>query len=469
MSRLPVVVLVGRPNVGKSTLFNRLTGTRDALVADFAGLTRDRQYGHGNVDGRRFIAVDTGGLMPHADDPLAVLAEQQAQLAIAEADCVILLVDAQAGLLPADRDIAAALRRTGKPLALWVNKAEGMTAVQIAEFHALGLGAPHAVSAQRGDGVAEGLRPMLAACEPDDATEARAADDPERIRVAVIGRPNAGKSTLINRLVGEERLLACDTPGTTRDAIRVAFEWDGRAFEFVDTAGIRRRARVAETLEKFSIVKALQAVEAAHVVIIVVDARAEISSHDARLMGLVAQRGRAMVLAVNKWDGLDGYQRETVASTVDYRLPFLAYVPHHMISALHGSGLRELMDSVVKAWRATTRELPTPELNRVLMAAVERHAPAAVLGRRVKLRYAHQAGRNPPVIMIHGNQTDRLQDSYKAYLANVFREAFQLTGVPLHLLFRTGENPYATGQRPRAQGPAGAARRGRARPHTPKR
>ncbi|TAM12236.1 MAG: ribosome biogenesis GTPase Der [Nevskiaceae bacterium] len=461
MTRLPVVVLVGRPNVGKSTLFNRLTGTRDALVADFAGLTRDRQYGHGVIDGHRFIVVDTGGLMPNEGDPLAVLAEQQAQIAIAEADIVILLVDAQAGLLPADRDIAGALRRTGKPLALWVNKAEGMSAVQVAEFHALGLGAPHAVSAQRGDGVAEGLQPLLASAPAEDETEDAGTAD--CIRVAVIGRPNAGKSTLINRLVGADRLLASDTPGTTRDAIRVPFEWGGQAYEFVDTAGIRRRARTGEALEKFSIVKALQAVEAAHVVIVVVDAQAEIGSHDARLMGLVAQRGRAMVLAVNKWDGLDGHARDTVGDAVDYRLPFLAYVPHHMISALHGSGLRELMDSVVKAWRATTRELPTPELNRVLMAAVERHAPAAVLGRRIKLRYAHQAGRNPPIIMIHGNQTERLQDSYKSYLANVFREAFQLTGVPLHLQFKTGENPYMTGKRPRANDVAKGTARKRAR------
>ncbi|HEU0198218.1 MAG TPA: ribosome biogenesis GTPase Der [Nevskiaceae bacterium] len=438
-ARLPVIVLVGRPNVGKSTLFNRLTGTRDALVADFSGLTRDRQYGHGEVAGRCFIVVDTGGLAPDESDPLAVLAEQQAQLAIAEADRVVLLVDAQAGVLPADRDIAASLRRSGKTLSLWANKAEGIPAAQLADFHALGVGAPQAVSAARGDGVNRALAGLLANFPSAEASEVV---DDGRIRVAVVGRPNAGKSTLINRLLHEERLLAADTPGTTRDAISVPFEWEGRRFELTDTAGIRRRARVAETLEKFSIVKALQAVERAHVVVVMVDAQHEVGAHDARLMGLIAQRGRAMVLAVNKWDGLDQSERDAVRDVVDFRLPFLDYVPVHTISALHGSGLRELMDSVVAAWQATTRELPTPELNRVLADAVARHAPHAVLGRRIKLRYAHQAGNSPPVIMIHGNQTDQLKDSYKAYLANVFRDAFKLTGVPLRLEFKTGDNPY---------------------------
>lgn len=439
-ARLPVVVLVGRPNVGKSTLFNRFTGARDALVADYAGLTRDRQYGRGHCDGRHFIVVDTGGLSPDRHDPLAVLAEHQAQLAIAEADCIVLLTDARSGLLPADHDIADHLRRSGKPVALWVNKTEGLPAAEMAEFHALGLGPPRRVSAKRGNGLPNALEVLLAGFP--EAGEADEEADPERIRVAVIGRPNAGKSTLINRLAGDERLLASDTPGTTRDAVSVPFEWGGRAFELTDTAGIRRRARVSETLEKFSIVKALQAIERAQVVIVMVDAQAEIGSHDARLMGLVAQRGRAMVLAVNKWDGLGTSQRHEVRDVADYRLPFLDYVPLHTISALHGSGLRELMQSVVAAWRATMRELPTPELNRVLAEAVARHAPHAVLGRRIKLRYAHQAGRNPPVVMIHGNQTERLKDSYKAYLANVFRKAFKLKGVPLKLEFKTGDNPY---------------------------
>jgi GTP-binding protein len=433
----PVFALVGRPNVGKSTLFNRFTGTRDALVADFPGLTRDRQYGRGEFEGKRFIVVDTGGLSPESTDALAALAEQQARLAIDEADEVLFIVDAQAGLLPSDRDIAAYLRKLGKKVRLLANKAEGMGKATVADFFALGLGEPLPISAEHGDGVAALLRELLAKTEP-----APAEHDDGRIRVAVVGRPNAGKSTLVNRLLGEDRVLSSDQPGTTRDAISVNFEWDGRDFELIDTAGIRRRSRVSEVIEKFSIVKALQAIERAHVVIAMVDAREEIGAHDARLMGLIAHHGRAMVLAVNKWDSLPGDQRRTVKDQVDYRLPFLDFVPLHFISALHGSGLRELMEDVVAAYEATTRELPTPELNRVLEQAVERHAPHAVLGRRIKLRYAHQSGRNPPAIMIHGNQTEQLKDAYKSYLANVFREAFKLTGVPLRLEFKTGDNPF---------------------------
>ncbi|HZR33879.1 MAG TPA: ribosome biogenesis GTPase Der [Nevskia sp.] len=433
----PVFALVGRPNVGKSTLFNRFTGTRDALVADFPGLTRDRQYGRGEFEGKRFIVVDTGGLSPESSDALAALAEQQARTAIEEADEVLFIVDAHAGLLPSDRDIAEYLRKLGKKVRLLANKAEGMGKATVADFFALGLGEPLPVSAEHGDGVPPLLRSLLAATEPTPRE-----DEDGTIRVAVVGRPNAGKSTLVNRLLGEERVLASDQPGTTRDAISVRFEWDGRAFELIDTAGIRRRSRVTEVIEKFSIVKALQAIERAHVVIAMVDAREEIGMQDARLMGLIAHHGRAMVLAVNKWDSLPGDQRRSVKDQVDFRLPFLDFVPLHFISALHGSGLRELMEDVVAAYEATTRELPTPELNRVLEQAVERHAPHAVLGRRIKLRYAHQSGRNPPSIMIHGNQTDKLKDAYKSYLANVFRDAFKLKGVPLRLEFKTGDNPF---------------------------
>lgn len=438
-SSLPVVVLVGRPNTGKSTLFNRFTGTRDALVADYAGLTRDRQYGRGEFERKRFIVVDTGGLSPDSADALAVLAEQQAQVALSEADRVLFLVDAKAGRLPADDDIAIALRKLGKPIDLLVNKSEGMGAAALADFHALGLGAPRPISAQHGDGVPALLRELLAETAVDMLPDS-AEDGP--IRVAVIGRPNAGKSTLVNRLIGDARLLSSDQPGTTRDSITVPFTWEERAFELIDTAGIRRRSRVSETVEKFSIVKALQAMERSHVVILMVDAQTEIVSHDARLMGLVANYGRAMVLAVNKWDGLSGPQRRSVRDAADFRLPFLDYVPMHTISALHGSGLRELMESVLQAHAATTREIPTPELNRVLARALERHEPHAVMGRRIKLRYAHQIGRNPPTIMVHGNQTEKLKDSYKSYLANVFRDAFRLKGVPLRLEFKTGENPY---------------------------
>ncbi|HEX7380615.1 MAG TPA: ribosome biogenesis GTPase Der [Nevskiaceae bacterium] len=438
--RLPVVALVGRPNVGKSTLFNRMTDTQDALVADIPGLTRDRQYGNGRFAGRRFIVIDTGGLAPEGGSALERLAERQAQLAIDDADRLILLVDGRNGLLPADAALAAELRRSGKPLQLWVNKMEGLPAAALADFHALGLGLPMAISALRGDGIAEALKQLVGQFAPPAAESM--SDDPQRIRMAVVGRPNVGKSTLANRLVGAERVLASDEPGTTRDAVRVDFEWDGVPFELVDTAGIRRRARVADGLEKLSVVKALQAIERAQVVVVMVDAQDDVGAQDARLMGLVAQRGRAMVVALNKWDGLGESGRQAARDAVDYRLPFLDYVALQPISALHGSGLRELMDAVTAAWRATTRPLPTPELNRVLLRAVEEHPPRAVLGRRIKLRYAHQASRDPLTIMIHGNQTAQLRDSYKTYLARAFRKAFDLNGVPLRLEFRTGDNPY---------------------------
>jgi len=436
---LPVFALVGRPNVGKSTLFNRFTGTRDALVADIPGLTRDRQYGRGEFEGRHFIVVDTGGLSPDSADTLALLAEQQAQIAIEDADEILFIVDAQAGLLPDDREIAVRLRRLGKPLRLLVNKSEGMSRTAAADFFALGLGEPVLISAEHGDGVPALLRELLAKAPLSEEIEPV---DDDTIRVAVVGRPNVGKSTLVNRLLGEERMLAADQPGTTRDSISLPFEWDGRRFTLIDTAGIRRRSRVTETIEKFSIVKALEAIDRAHVVIALVDAQEEIGVHDARLMGLIAHHGRAMVLAVNKWDGLESDHRRTVRDAVDFKLPFLDFVPLHYISALHGSGLRELMEDVCKAYEATTRTLPTPELNRVLERAVERHQPPAVIGRHIKLRYAHQGGRNPPTIVIHGNQTDKLPDVYKRYLTNAFRDAFDLRGVPLRLEFRTGENPF---------------------------
>lgn len=434
----PVIALVGRTNVGKSTLFNRLTGTRDALVADIPGLTRDRHYGRGTFEDKSFIVVDTGGLSSELDDALAQLAEVQARMAIEEADHVLFLVDALAGALPDDAAIARELRRTGKPVTLLANKAEGLSKAVLADFYALGLGEPRQVSAQHGDGIPGLLRELLVNAPPAQALP----DEDGLIRVAVVGRPNAGKSTLVNRLLGEDRLLASDQPGTTRDAIAVHFEWEGQRFELIDTAGIRRKARVSEAIEKFSIVKTLQAIDRAQVVIAMVDAHEEIGTQDARLMGLVAHHGRAMVLAVNKWDHLEGGERRTVRDAVDYRLPFLDYVPSHYISAKHGSGLRELMEDVVRVHAAATKDLPTPELNRVLEKALERHQPPAVLGRRIKLRYAHQGGENPPLIVIHGNQTEKLPDSYRRYLTNEFRRAFDLRGVALKLEFRTGDNPF---------------------------
>ncbi len=436
----PTLVLVGRPNVGKSTLFNRLTGTRDALVADLPGLTRDRQYGSGEFEDRAFIVVDTGGLMPESSDPLAALAEDQAQLALSEADHVLFLVDVQRGCTPSDEAIARHLRKLGKPLTLVINKSEGRPHAQAAgDFYSLGLGEPLTISAEQGQGVPQLLRLVLKdlpVVAPEPAV------DDGRVRVAIVGRPNVGKSTLVNRLIGEDRVLAADHPGTTRDAIAVPFEYDDQPYTLIDTAGIRRRARVWEAVEKFSIVKTLTAIERAHVVIAVVDAQNDIGEQDAKLMGLVAQRGRAMVVAVNKWDGLSQGEREQIRYQVSLKLPFLDFAPLHFIAAKHGSGLGELMADVQAAFESTTREFSTPQLNRILEQAVESHQPPAVLGRRIKLRYAHQGGRNPPKIIVHGNQTDKLPDSYKRYLANVFRKELELKGVPLQLGFKTGDNPF---------------------------
>lgn len=438
--KMPVIVLVGRPNVGKSTLFNRLTGTRNALVADLPGLTRDRQYGTGRHEDRCFVVVDTGGLMPQASDALAVLAEEQAQLALSEADHVLFLVDVEQGRTGGDEAIARQLRKLGKPLTLVVNKAEGREHVNAAaDFFALGFGDPTAISAQYGHGVNPLLKKILKdfAAVPPEAPE-----DDGRIRVAIVGRPNVGKSTLVNRLVGEERVLAADVPGTTRDAIYVPFDYDGQPYMLMDTAGIRRKSRVWEAVEKFSIVKTLEAIERAHVVVAVVDAQTDIGEQDARLMGLVAQYGRALVIAVNKWDGLDDHAREQVRYQVSLKLPFLDYAPLHFISARHGTAVGVVMQDVREAYQATMRTLPTPELTRELERAVEAHPPPAVLGRRIKLRYAHQGGRNPPAVVVHGNQTDKLPASYKRYLTNQFRAAFKLKGVPLLISFKTGDNPF---------------------------
>ncbi len=438
MNTLPTIVLVGRPNVGKSTLFNRLTGTRDALVADLPGLTRDRQYGTGTFENKTFIVVDTGGLMPESSDPLAALAEEQAQIALQEADQVLFLVDGLKGRLGPDEAIAKQLRKLGKPLTLLVNKAEGQPKTTVAgDFYSLGLGEPVPISAAHGDGVSALLREML-----KDVPETQPPQPQDGICVAIVGRPNVGKSTLVNRLLGEERVVAADLPGTTRDAIAVPFEYDDRKFTLIDTAGIRRRARVWEAVEKFSIVKTLDAIERAHVVIAVLDAHNDVSEQDARLLGLVAQRGRAMILAVNKWDGLQPDEREQVRYQVTLKMPFLDYAPVRYISARHGTGVGELMGFVQDAFEATMREMSTPDLNKVLEKAVEQHQPPAVLGRRIKLRYAHQGGQNPPKIVVHGNQTEKLPDVYKRYLTNRFRDAFNLVGVPLVLSFKTSENPF---------------------------
>ncbi|MGH8431197.1 MAG: ribosome biogenesis GTPase Der, partial [Solimonas sp.] len=392
----------------------------------------------GAFENKTFIVVETGGLIPESADPLAALAEEQAQIALDEADQVFFLVDGLQGRLGADDAIAKHLRKLGKPLRLIVNKAEGQTKAAIAaDFYALGLGEPTPISAAHGDGIGALLREAL-----KDAPEMQVPRPADGICVAIVGRPNVGKSTLVNRLLGEERMLAADVPGTTRDAIAVPFDYDERRFTLIDTAGIRRRSRVWEAVEKFSIVKTLDAIERAHVVIAVLDAQNDVGEQDARLLGLVAQRGRAMILAVNKWDGLQPDEREQVRYQVSLKMPFLDYAPVRYISAKHGTGVGELMGFVQEAYDATMREMSTSELNKVLEKAVEQHQPPAVLGRRIKLRYAHQGGQNPPTIVVHGNQTARLPDVYKRYLTNRFREAFKLVGVPLVLQFKTGDNPF---------------------------
>jgi GTP-binding protein len=438
---LPVVALVGRPNVGKSTLFNALTGTRDALVADIPGVTRDRKYGFGENAPHRFIVIDTGGLI-EAPRGVSERMARQTGRAIEEADRLVFLVDGQNGLDPADRFVADVLRRSGKPVTVAVNKSEDRDAgVVSAEFHVLGFGEPIAVSAAHRQGIGDLMDRALAGLEPTPADAETSAD--RTIRVCVIGRPNVGKSTLINRLVGEERLVTFDEPGTTRDAVEVPFERDGTRYVLIDTAGVRRRARVEESLEKWSVVKTLQAVDHAHVVIGVVDARGEVAEQDATLFGLVADRGRALVVAVNKWDNVEPGRREDVKGQLALRLRFLDFAPVHFISALHGSGVGELIGAVRAAYEAAMREMPTPDLTRVLEAAIRKHQPPLVRGRRIRLRYAHQGGRNPPVIVVHGAQAERTPEDYRRFLANCYREAFRLAGTPVRVDFRSEENPFA--------------------------
>jgi GTP-binding protein len=442
---LPVIAIVGRPNVGKSTLFNVLTGTRDALVADLPGLTRDRQYGYGRRGGR-YILVDTGGLVV---SPVGVetLMTEQTERAVAEADRVLFVVDARVGIVPEDRHVAERLRRSGKPVLLVANKAEGVQAeVAGIEFHAFGLGEPLPISAAHGDGIDRLVAAMLEGLAV--AAEEEVPVAPDAIRVAVVGRPNVGKSTLINRLVGEERVVAYDAPGTTRDSVHVPFERDGRHYVLIDTAGVRRRARVEDAIEKFSVIKALQAIDEAHVVIGVLDGHETVADQDATLLGLVAERGRALILAVNKWDHIPPEQRDHIRNQLALRLPFLDFAPQHFISALHGTGVGDLLGAARRAAQAALKELPTPELTRVLEKALEAHQPPLVRGRRIKLRYAHQGGRNPPVIVVHGNQVTQVPEAYRRYLVNTFREAFGLHGTPVRVEFRSDANPYAGRKNP---------------------
>jgi len=440
----PVLALVGRPNVGKSTLFNRLTKSRDAIVHDVPGVTRDRHYGEGRSGERRFIAIDTGGFEPRADEGILVEMARQAEQAIAEADAVIFVVDARAGLTPADRDIAARLRRH-KNVWLAVNKAEGMQPdTAAAEFHELGIGPPAAISGAHGEGVRELLDAVLSAFpeadEPDEAHE-------KHPRVAIVGRPNVGKSTLINALVGEERVIAFDQPGTTRDPIEVPFERAGRRYTLIDTAGVRRRGKTGTPVEYFSIVKALQSIEAANVAILLLDALDGVTEQDAHVAGYILERGRAVVVAVNKWDAADKEARARVKAELQWKLGFMSFAEVHTISAKQGKGLAPLLRSVDAAYAAAMARLGTPKLTRALIAAIERQAPPRAGLIRPKLRYAHQGGVNPPRIIIHGNALERVPESYKRYLEGFFRDKFSLAGTPMRIEFRTGRNPYANKKR----------------------
>ncbi|GIX30753.1 MAG: GTPase Der [Porticoccaceae bacterium] len=442
---LPIVALVGRPNVGKSTLFNRLTRSRAALVADYPGLTRDRLYGEAEWRGRRFAVVDTGGLAGEEEGLEGAMAGQ-AWLAVREAQLVLFLVDARAGLTAADQAIAERLRAQGKPFLLVVNKVDGLDPDQAAaEFHALGCAAVLPVSAAHGRGVQrllDALRGHLPA-EAPQPTEPQEDGAPAPIRVAVVGRPNVGKSTLVNRLLGEERVVVYDLPGTTRDSIYVDFERHGRRYTLIDTAGVRRRRAVREAVEKFSIVKTLQAIDEAHVVLLLVDAREGIVDQDLHLLGYVLDAGRALVVAVNKWDGLDPDHKTAVRAALERRLRFADFAEVRFISALHGTGVGDLFAAVERAYAAATAEIPTHRLSRILAEAVADHPPPAVRGRRIKLRYAHLGGRNPPVVVIHGNQTEAVPAHYTRYLEKRFREALGLVGTPLRIEYRTAENPFA--------------------------
>lgn len=435
----PVIALVGRPNVGKSTLFNCLTRTRDALVADQPGLTRDRKYGEGKVSGYSFIVIDTGGLT-HETETLDELMASQVWQAVDEADRVIFLTDAKDGLVAGDEEIARRLRRTSKNITLVVNKIDGSDPdVVTSEFYSLGFGEPLAVSASNNRGISSLVESVFGDV---DQSEEEVEEKPAGIRIAVIGKPNVGKSTLINRMLGEERVLAFDMPGTTRDSIFIPFSRDGQDYVLIDTAGVRRRSKVDDRLEKFSVIKALQAVEQSNVVVMVIDAQQGVTDQDAHLLGFVIDSGRALVIAVNKWDGLSDDQRERVKTELDRKLQFCSYAKIFYISALHGTGVGLLYKPVLQAYASATIDVPTSKLTKMLETAIDAHQPPLVKGRRIKLRYAHQGGRNPPVIVIHGNQTESVPLSYRRYLVNYFLETLKLEGTPVRVEFVKGENPY---------------------------
>jgi GTPase len=440
----PVIALVGRPNVGKSTLFNRLTGRRDAIVADYAGLTRDRHYGDGALGGHEFIVIDTGGFEPDCTAGIFQEMAKQTRQAVAEADAVIFVVDVRAGLSAQDHDIARYLRTTGKRVLLAANKAEGMKGgPQLAEFHELGIGEPLAVSSAHGHGIRDLVDLALEGIEPPAEDEDDALPEDERpTRLAVCGRPNVGKSTLINTWLGEERLVAFDLPGTTRDTIEVPFERNGRRYKLIDTAGLRRKGKVFESIEKFSVVKTLQAIGDANVVLLLIDATEGVSDQDAHIAGYILDAGRAVVIAINKWDAIDEYQRQTLQRSIETRLAFLKFAPILHISAKRRQGLGPLWNAIDESWASAKRKLPTPVLTRLLQEAVDFQQPKRAGVSRPKLRYAHQGGQNPPVIVIHGNAVEHITDVYKRYLESRFREHFKLVGTPLRIELRASRNPF---------------------------
>ena len=440
---LPTIVLVGRPNVGKSTLFNRLTKSRDALVADLPGLTRDRHYGRGIGASRPYLVIDTGGFEPTAESGILKEMARQTLLAIDEADVVIFLVDGRAGITPQEYIIADKLRRSQRPVLLAVNKTEGMQkAVVSADFHELGLGEPLSISSAHGEGVKDLIELALENFpEPQEDEEVK---HNNRVpRVAIVGRPNVGKSTLVNALLGEERVIAFDEPGTTRDSIEIDLEKNGKHYVIIDTAGVRKRGKVFESIEKFSVVKTMQAIEDANVAILVVDAQEGITEQDAHVAAYILDAGRALVVAINKWDGLKDDERDWIKNEIDRKLQFLDFAKFHYISALRKKGLAELFTSVDGAFKAAFAKLATPQLTRVLIDAVAQHQPPVSKGIRPKLRYAHQGGMNPPIVVIHGNHVEGVKDSYKRFLEGVFRKTFQLTGTPLRVQFKQGDNPFA--------------------------
>ncbi len=440
----PVIALVGRPNVGKSTLFNRLTRSRDALVADLPGLTRDRHYGEGRIGDRPFLVIDTGGFEPVAKDGILHEMAKQTRQAVAEADVVVFIVDGRQGLTPHDKTITDFLRKAGRKVMLVVNKSEGMKYTSVtADFYELGLGDPYVISAAHGDGVADLVSEALDLASEGKPEEADEDDKVRGIKIAIVGRPNVGKSTMVNTLLGEERVIAFDMPGTTRDSIEIPFERDGKHYTLIDTAGIRRKGKVFEAIEKFSVVKTLQSISDANVVLLLLDAQQDISEQDAHIAGFVLESGRALVVGVNKWDGLTTDQRDHIKREIDRKLSFLSFAKMHFISAIKGTGIPPMLKSIDAAYAAAMRKLPTPQLTRALQEAVDHQQPRRKGSIRPKLRYAHQGGQNPPVIVVHGNALDAIDANYKRYLEKHFRDSFSLTGTPLRIELRSGKNPFS--------------------------